>query len=362
MVLMYALFEESGKFQAGRLMSEAEASVQVELDSGKRVKVKAAHVLLRFDKPAPAALIETAQRLATEIDLDLAWEFAPEAEFSFIEFARDYFDASAGAERQAAALFRLFDAPHYFRRAGKGVFRKAPEETVKAALQAIERKQQHLDVALNLYQEVFDRSLESLGESHELTSQAAMGLAEVTGNLKGVAYAIPMLERAVEVVEKAHGTNSVAHLVVRGRLGEALLTSGQFDRAEPILQSVLDDRRRVIGPAHPTNFSILGWLADCWQANGELERAKTAYRESIDGYQAANMSDSPLIARTETRLGTCLTKLKEFDEAEQVLLDAESRFAKIKSLRPEWIPLNRRAIYELYQAWNRKEDAMKYEF
>jgi exoribonuclease-2 len=142
MLMMYALFEEAGKFLAGRVMSEAEASVQVELDSGKRVKVKAAHVLLRFDKPSPAALLEAGQRLATEIDLDLAWEFAPEADFSFAEFARDYFDASAGVERQAAALFRLFEAPHYFRRVGKGVFRKAPEETVKAALLAIERKLQ----------------------------------------------------------------------------------------------------------------------------------------------------------------------------------------------------------------------------
>jgi exoribonuclease II len=142
MLTMYALFEEAGKFLAGRVLSEAEASVQVELDSGKRVKVKAAHVLLRFDKPSPAALLEAGQRLATEIDLDLAWEFAPEADFSFVEFARDYFDASAGVERQAAALFRLFEAPHYFRRVGKGVFRKAPEETVKAALLAIERKLQ----------------------------------------------------------------------------------------------------------------------------------------------------------------------------------------------------------------------------
>ena len=34
---MHALFEEAGKFQTGRLMSEAEASCQIELDSGKRV-------------------------------------------------------------------------------------------------------------------------------------------------------------------------------------------------------------------------------------------------------------------------------------------------------------------------------------
>ena len=139
---MYALFEESGKFLAGRLMSEAESSMQLELDSGKRVKVKSANVLLRFDAPQPAELFAQAQSLAQQIDLDLAWEFAPEAEFGFADLARDYFEAPFGTDKQAAALFRLFEAPHYFRRLGRGMFKKAPQETVKAALLGIERKKQ----------------------------------------------------------------------------------------------------------------------------------------------------------------------------------------------------------------------------
>lgn len=139
---MFALFDDAGKFLAGRVMSEADASMQVELDSGKRVKVKAANVLLKFEQPAPAVLLADARALADDIDLDLAWEFAPEGEFGFADLARDYFDARAGVVQQAAALLRLFDAPHYFRRAGKGQFRKAPEETVKAALLGIERKRQ----------------------------------------------------------------------------------------------------------------------------------------------------------------------------------------------------------------------------
>ena len=137
---MNALFEDAGKFLAGRVMTETDASVQIELESGKRVKVKAANVLLKFDKPQPAELVAAAQLLALEIDLDLAWEFAPDAEFSFADLARDYFEASAGLEKQAAALFRLFEAPHYFRRLGKGIFKKAPAEIVKAALLGIERK------------------------------------------------------------------------------------------------------------------------------------------------------------------------------------------------------------------------------
>ena len=137
---MYALFEEAGKFLAGRVLSEAESSAQVELDSGKRVKVKAAHILLRFEKPQPAVLLAEAQALAPEIELELAWEFASEEEFGFADLARDYYSANATLVQQTAMLIRLFDAPHYFRRAGKGRFKRAPAEILQQALAAIEKK------------------------------------------------------------------------------------------------------------------------------------------------------------------------------------------------------------------------------
>ena len=137
---MHVLFEEAGKFMAGRVLSEAEASSQVELDSGKRVKVKAANILIKFEKPAPAELLAQAAAVAETIELALAWEFAPEGEFSFADLARDYFSADATLAQQAGALFRLFEAPHYFRRAGKGRFKKAPAEILQQALAAIEKK------------------------------------------------------------------------------------------------------------------------------------------------------------------------------------------------------------------------------
>ena len=125
---------------AGRVLSEADASAQVELDSGKRVKVKTANMLLRFEKPAPAQFINAAQALSQTIELELAWEFSPEEEFGFADLARDYFSAAATLEQQAGTLFRLLEAPHYFRRAGKGRFRKAPAEVIAQALAAIEKK------------------------------------------------------------------------------------------------------------------------------------------------------------------------------------------------------------------------------
>jgi exoribonuclease-2 len=144
MAFMYALFEESGKFLAGRVMSTTDASAQIELDSGKRVKVKMAHVMVQFEKPAPTELISAAQKIQSTIDPALAWEFSPEDEFGFADLARDYFNDKATVEQQVAALFCLFETPHYFRRAGKGRFKKAPNDIVQLALAAIEKKKQQL--------------------------------------------------------------------------------------------------------------------------------------------------------------------------------------------------------------------------
>lgn len=139
---MHILFDEAGKLMTGRLLSEAESSLQVELDSGKRVKVKAANALMRFEKPAPAQLMPAATALAASMELELAYEFAPEDEFGFADLAADYFSDHASTEQQVAALICLQGAPHYFRRAGKGRYKKAPAEIVAQALAAIEKKKQ----------------------------------------------------------------------------------------------------------------------------------------------------------------------------------------------------------------------------
>ena len=141
---MYALFDDAGKFLAGKILSEAESSAQIELDSGKRLKVKAANLLLKFDKPGPAEFMAQAQTQAQTIELDLAWEFAPEDDFGFADLARDYFSSNASLLEQAGALLRLHEAPHYFRRAGKGRYKKAPAEVIQQALAAIEKKKQVL--------------------------------------------------------------------------------------------------------------------------------------------------------------------------------------------------------------------------
>jgi exoribonuclease-2 len=137
---MNVFYEEDGGFKAGNVLSDQGASVQVESASGKRSKVKSGHVLFDFEKPDAVTLMRDAQQLADGIDLEFLWECAPQAEFSFRDLATDYFGRAATAVESAALITRLHSAPMYFYRKGRGQYRPAPPDALKAALAGIERK------------------------------------------------------------------------------------------------------------------------------------------------------------------------------------------------------------------------------
>lgn len=137
---MNVLFEEDGVFKAATILSSTDGAHQVELASGKRTRIKSSHVLLQFCEPNAAQLIERAQAEAGTIDLEFLWEAAPQDEFSYLDFARDYFGREPASTEAVALLLRLHSAPVYFYRKGRGRYRPAPPDTLKAALAAVERK------------------------------------------------------------------------------------------------------------------------------------------------------------------------------------------------------------------------------
>ncbi|MDD5250195.1 MAG: RNB domain-containing ribonuclease [Rhodocyclaceae bacterium] len=139
---MNVLFEEDGAFRAGTVLADNNTSLQVELPTGKRSKVKAASVLLRFEAPAPAELMERAEAEAAGIDTDFLWQACGDAEFGFEELAAEYAGHKPAPVEAAAVLLRLQAAPIWFHRKGKGRFRKAPPDILKAALAGMEKKRQ----------------------------------------------------------------------------------------------------------------------------------------------------------------------------------------------------------------------------
>lgn len=139
--MKHLLFEDNGDFRAGTALSETGGSLQVETASGKRAKVKASHVLLRFDSPEPDKLIGAARQLADSIDIGFLWECAPQQEFGFAELADEYHGHRSSAVEATALLLKLHSAPVHFHRKGRGRYRPAPPEILKSALATLERRQ-----------------------------------------------------------------------------------------------------------------------------------------------------------------------------------------------------------------------------
>jgi exoribonuclease II len=137
---MYVLYEEDGDIKAGTILADNDSSLQVESQHGKRTKVKAAHVLLRYASPAPAQVMDLARAAKADLDLDFLWEAAGDAEFGFDELAREYHGHAPTAPESATILLAVHGAPIYFHRKGRGRYRAAPADVLAAAKAAVERK------------------------------------------------------------------------------------------------------------------------------------------------------------------------------------------------------------------------------
>ncbi len=151
---MNLFFEESGDFKAGAVLSHTGDSYQVELPGGKRVKVRARDVLLQYANQTPMHLLEDAHTMANDIDLDFLWEVAGQDEFSFADLGKEYFGHDPLPHEAAGLLFRLHAAPMYFYKRGKGRYKAAPPDALKAALVSIERKKQQALVQAQYVEEL----------------------------------------------------------------------------------------------------------------------------------------------------------------------------------------------------------------
>ena len=152
---MNIFYEESGQFKVASVVQKNDATYQVDTQHGKRTKVKANNVFAEFDGDM-AAFLENAQAQAADIDTDLLWEVCGEEEFTAEAIAEEYYGHAPTKTELAATLIALYAAPMYFYKKAKGVFKAAPEETLKQALAAIERKKQQ-DAQIDAWAEALKR-------------------------------------------------------------------------------------------------------------------------------------------------------------------------------------------------------------
>ena len=137
---MNVFYEEDGVFKVGTILADNDNTLQVEATHGKRSKIKASWLLFRFEDPAKAHFMERAQQAAVGIDTDFLWSCCGEDEFGYEALAREYFGRQPSPAEAAGLLIRLHGSPMYFYKKGRGRYKAAPPEALKAALASVAKK------------------------------------------------------------------------------------------------------------------------------------------------------------------------------------------------------------------------------
>jgi exoribonuclease-2 len=90
---MHFIFEEGGEIKAATAIGQAAPNVdtwQAQTQFGKRIKLKAKDVWLKWEGEDTHRVMEEARALVPSIDIDFLWECSPIEEFAFDQIAKEY--------------------------------------------------------------------------------------------------------------------------------------------------------------------------------------------------------------------------------------------------------------------------------
>lgn len=241
---MNVLYEEEGVLKTGTVLADQNTSLQVEAPHGKRSKIKSSAVLLRFETPSLAGFLPDAQKLADDIDVDFLWQCCTGGEVAFDELAREYYGAPPEPVQAAAVALRLHGAPMYFYKKGKGRYKAAPEEALKAALASVERKRRQAlqkeayvaDLVAGRLPEDYRPALNALLYRPDKASLEWKALEEASAALKSTPVGVLERAGAIPSTHDYHYNRFLYEHFPRG--AEAAFTSGVPEPGDLPLASV----------------------------------------------------------------------------------------------------------------------------
>lgn len=147
-------------------------------------------------------------------------------------------------------------------------------------------------------------------------------------------------------------------------LGELLTILPDLDRAIRVLNEALEIQLRQESPDQSQVILAREAHASCLIARGDYALAEVNLREVLS-WRNENAPDALAIYRTQSALGESLIGLKQYVEAERLLLSANEDLQRIADtigpdLRRAFLKKARSRLVKLFEAWEKPEEAAKW--
>lgn len=256
--------------------------------------------------------------------------------------------------------------------------------------------------AESLYQESLALRLRLYGEEHPSVAVGLNNLAVLLRNQGRYEEAEPLIRRALSINRAVLGPRHPHTVDNLNILATILRGQGDYEAAEPIFREVLHLRRTLLGPHHPAlsitldsyaallkasgkydeavraqreaiavaraahgaeHFAVFittSKLAGIFQARGDAVRARDLYEEALALGMRVLPDDNLHLVLTRMSLGTCLTDLGRYAEAEPLLLDSYERLREMQGPESNFTSAAQKHLAALYEAWQKPEQASGY--
>jgi eukaryotic-like serine/threonine-protein kinase len=161
-----------------------------------------------------------------------------------------------------------------------------------------------------------------LADQPDVQAELRRALGHVYANLGLYDKAAPLLQRSLAQRRVRYGPRHPAVAESMDRLGEVLTMQRRFDEAEPLLRGALAQRRALLGNADTATAASLDHLATMLWERSDFAAAEPLFREALALRRGIHGPDHEAIAYTLNNLGVLFFSRGRYDEAEPLYREA----------------------------------------
>ena len=224
----------------------------------------------------------------------------------------------------------------------------------------VQHRKGNLAEAESSYRQALAMERELLGEVHPDVALTLTNLAYVMYDIGDVEGALQVLGKSLDVYRKLFPGDNPEVARTMNRLGYWYTEKRDYATADRYLEEALSMRRRLFGKSHPDIASSLLHVGIFQVATHKYLDALLSSREAVEIYTATSSASDWRTALAESVNGAALTGIRHYDDAEQHLKRGYAILSTDAGVDAMYRTLSRHYLEELYRAWGRPQDAVRY--
>jgi serine/threonine-protein kinase len=177
-------------------------------------------------------------------------------------------------------------------------------------------------VAMGYIEESLEQRKAILGEFHVETMASMANYARTLVRIGLPNQAIPIYDRTLIITDSLVGKEHYYYWALMGSLGTAYLEKGELDKAKTNIKLSLENYQKILPEDDPRTSAPLDRLGKIAMVENDYQLANSYFQNALEIRESAYPEGHPQITQSQQALGECLLALGDYSTAIEFLKSA----------------------------------------